>query len=450
MTTAVRTTQRAYPAYKDSGIEWLGEIPEHWEVWKVTHGFGSIGSGTTPKSDNDLYYEGTIPWITTSELREAEIFETSQKVTEQALRDYFALKLYAKGSLAIAMYGATIGRLGILGINATVNQACCVFSEPSVFDTKFFYYWLWMRRPILVSLSTGGGQPNLSQDDLKQLRVPLPPLPEQEAIARFLDHKTAQIDALIAKKEALLARLADKRTALISQAVTQGLDPTVPMRDSGIEWLGEIPEHWEVVKFRYCCSITQGQIDPTLPDYSERILIAPNHIESGTGRILFTETASDQGASSGKYLVNPGDIIYSKIRPALNKVCIADGYWLCSADMYPIRVDKGIDRSFMIYFLLSEQFVKLMVDESMRVAMPKVNRETLAACPIICPPQNEQREIALYLDLHTKQIDQQSSQIQSAIDKLKQYRTALITNAVTGKIDVREAGSWATQAPTSS
>ena len=156
MTAAVRTTQRAYPAYKDSGIEWLGEIPEHWEVWKVTHGFGSIGSGTTPKSDNDLYYEGTIPWITTSELREAEIFETSQKVTEQALRDYFALKLYAKGSLAIAMYGATIGRLGILGINATVNQACCVFSEPSVFDTKFFYYWLWMRRPILVSLSTGG------------------------------------------------------------------------------------------------------------------------------------------------------------------------------------------------------------------------------------------------------------------------------------------------------
>ncbi|MCB0113402.1 MAG: restriction endonuclease subunit S, partial [Caldilineaceae bacterium] len=257
-------------------------------------------------------------------------------------------------------------------------------------------------------------------------------------------------DALIAKKEALLARLADKRTALISQAVTQGLNPTVPMRDSGIEWLGEIPAHWEVVKFRYCCSITQGQIDPTLPDYSERVLIAPNHIESGTGRILATETALEQGAISGKYLVNPGDIIYSKIRPALNKVCIADGYWLCSADMYPISISKGIDRSFMLYFLLSEQFVKLMVDESMRVAMPKVNRETLAACPVICPPQNEQREIALYLDLHTKRIDQQSAQIQSAIDKLKQYRTALITNAVTGKIDVREARSWGTEAPVSS
>lgn len=228
-----------YPAYKPSEVTWLGDIPEHWDVWKVTHGFDRIGSGTTPKSDNPIFYDGDVPWVTTSELRETVISDTAQKVTEEAVASYSALKIYPKGSLAIAMYGATIGRLGMLGINATFNQACCVFSEPTVFDTRFVYYWLWMRRPILISLSNGGGQPNLSQDDLKKLWIPIPDIPEQQTIARFLDFKTAQIDALIAKKKALLDKLAEKRTALISHAVTKGLDPSVPMKDSGVEWLGK-------------------------------------------------------------------------------------------------------------------------------------------------------------------------------------------------------------------
>ena len=128
----------AYEKYKDSGVEWLGEIPEHWSVWKVSHGFKNIGSGTTPKSDNLAFYEGDIPWITTSELRESLIEDTAQKVTQEALKNYSALKVYPKGSIAIAMYGATIGRLGILGIDAAVNQACYVFSESKIFDLPFF------------------------------------------------------------------------------------------------------------------------------------------------------------------------------------------------------------------------------------------------------------------------------------------------------------------------
>src|SRR2546426_4649482 len=109
-------------------------------------------------------------------------------------------------------------------------------------------------------------------------------------------------------------------------------------KDSGVEWLGQMPSHWSVRKWRYCCHVTQGQVPPDDERYRDRIMIAPNHIESGTGRILFTETADEQGAASGKYLVKPWDIIYSKIRPALNKACIATGHWLCSADMYPVAV----------------------------------------------------------------------------------------------------------------
>jgi len=209
---------------KDSGIEWLGEIPEHWEVWKVTHGFRCLGSGTTPKSDDLKYYDGHIPWVTTSELRENIIEDTVNKITDDALRDYPTLRLYPAGTLLFAMYGATIGRMGLLGIPATVNQACAAFTEPITLDAKFTYYWLWMHRPLLIALSVGGGQPNLSQEDLKQLRIPAPPIDEQQAIAAFLDRETTRIDALIDKIRKSIDLLREYRTALISAAVTGRID----------------------------------------------------------------------------------------------------------------------------------------------------------------------------------------------------------------------------------
>lgn len=209
---------------KASGVPLLSDIPAHWDVWKVTHGFRTIGSGTTPKSDNPIFYDGDIPWVTTSELRESVILDTTQKVTNEAIATYSALKKYPIGSLAIAMYGATIGRLGILGVDATFNQACCVYSDPLVFDTRFVYYWLWMRRPILISLSNGGGQPNLSQDDLKKIWIPIPSLDEQQAIVRTLDAKTAKVDEQTIKVEEVIAKLLEYRSSLITNAVTGKID----------------------------------------------------------------------------------------------------------------------------------------------------------------------------------------------------------------------------------
>jgi type I restriction enzyme, S subunit len=209
---------------KPSGVEWLGEIPEHWEIWKVNHGFKCIGSGTTPRSDDFSFYEGDVPWVTTSELRESIIYDTNSKLTNLALKNFSSLKLYPVGTVLIAMYGATIGRLGILGVPATVNQACCAFSDPIIFDIQFFFYWLMNRRPILISRSVGGGQPNLSQEDLKPLRVPTPPIGEQRAIAAFLENETVKIDGTITKIEESLDKLKEYRTALISAAVTGQID----------------------------------------------------------------------------------------------------------------------------------------------------------------------------------------------------------------------------------
>ncbi|MGP5075022.1 restriction endonuclease subunit S [Psychrobacter celer] len=210
---------------KDSGVEWLGEIPEHWDSFKITHLVETIGSGTTPKSSNSNYYadEGTL-WVTTSELRESVIADTKKKLTEDALQDYSTLKVFPINSVAIAMYGATIGRLGILGEEATFNQACCVYSESEKIHYKFLYYWLWYRRPILISLSNGGGQPNLNQDDLRKLVIPIPAIKEQEEIVNYLDNKTQKIDKMSEATTDIITKLQEYRAALITQAVTGKID----------------------------------------------------------------------------------------------------------------------------------------------------------------------------------------------------------------------------------
>ena len=205
---------------KNSGVEWLGDVPAHWETWKITHAIDLIGSGTTPKSDNAEYYDGDILWVTTSELRENFISDTKQKVSDSAIKEYSALKIYPVNSVAMAMYGATIGRLGILEREATFNQACCVFGNSKILHYKFLFYWLWHRRPILISLSNGGGQPNLSQDDLRKLKIPIPSYEEQINIAEYLDQETVKIDRLCETINQTIGRLKEYRTTLITQAVT--------------------------------------------------------------------------------------------------------------------------------------------------------------------------------------------------------------------------------------
>ena len=208
---------------KDSGIEWLVEIPAHWEVKKASLLF-SIGSGTTPPTDQREYYDGDTGWVTTSELRESVVTATEKTVTAKALQAFPTLSVYPQGSIVVAMYGATIGRLGILGTPAAVNQACCVFCNAKELNAWFWFYWLQSRRHHLISLGYGGGQPNLSQELLKSIRVPVPMQLEQRAIVAYLDRETKRIDALVAKVQKAIALLKEQRAALISAAVTGRID----------------------------------------------------------------------------------------------------------------------------------------------------------------------------------------------------------------------------------
>lgn len=211
---------------KDSGVEWIGEVPEHWERRKIAHAFECIGSGTTPPSDQDKWYsDGEIPWITTGELRETVITETSKCVTTKALEEFSTLRLYPAGSLAMAMYGATIGRLGILGVPATTNQACCVLSGEISLSIRYAYFWLLAFKQQIIDLyAAGGGQPNINQEVIAFLRVPAPNLVEQATITAFLDRETARIDLLTQKTQHSIDLLKERRSALITAAVTGQID----------------------------------------------------------------------------------------------------------------------------------------------------------------------------------------------------------------------------------
>ena len=208
---------------KSSGLHFLGNVPKHWKKFKVAHAFGT-SSGTTPPTDEPKWYEGDVPWVQSSELRENVVFSTEKKVTVEAVQKFSALKIYPAGTLLLAMYGATIGRVGLLGVPATTNQACCALHPLGEISTQFFCWWLQAYRDELVARGYGGGQPNISATLISGMYFFAPLPEEQQAIAEYLDDETAKIDALITHTQEEIALLKELRAATIADAVLGRVD----------------------------------------------------------------------------------------------------------------------------------------------------------------------------------------------------------------------------------
>ena len=424
---------KPYPKYKNSGVEWIGEVPEHWEMEKVSHAFSTIGSGTTPIAGNPEYHnEGTTPWINTGDLNNGILKTCSKKITNIAFNDYSALKIYPIGSLIIAMYGATIGKVSILDFTACTNQACCVLSESKKWNVKYVFYWFIANKEHIVSMSYGGGQPNISQEIIKSLKIPLPERNEQYAIITYLDRKTSQVDNRISKKQKLIELLEEERAAIINQAVTKGLNPDAPMKNSGIEWLGEVPEHWEVKRLKYFFRlITEKNCS------LQTKKVALENIESWTGRFIDSEVDyQGEGISFLK-----GDVLFGKLRPYLAKVLNTKFSGASVGDIFVMRPKLGISSIFAFYRFLSKPFIDIVNGSTFGAKMPRASWSFIANLYIAVPGYDEQGGIAAYLDRKTTKIDQTTSKIEKQIDLLKEFRTALISKAVTGKIDVRDGGS---------
>jgi type I restriction enzyme S subunit len=217
--TVTRGLDKTVPM-KDSGVEWIREVPAHWELKKLSQSFSQIGSGTTPKSGIDIYYEGgATNWINTGDLNDGILYNCKRKITNRALQDH-SLTIYPAGSIIIAMYGATIGKVSISMIDGCTNQACCVLNDSKTINVRFLFYWFISKREYIISLSYGGGQPNISQDTIKNLRVISPSIAEQTAIANYLDEKTAHIDRIVAAINSQIDKLKELRLTLINDVVT--------------------------------------------------------------------------------------------------------------------------------------------------------------------------------------------------------------------------------------
>jgi type I restriction enzyme S subunit len=318
------------------------------------------------------------------------------------------------------MYGATIGKLSMLQFPATVNQACCVFAGRSPITSQFMFYWFLGLRHQIISLATGGGQPNVSQDILRTLRVACPAMEEQHQIAAFLDRECGKLDALQAKQERLIELLKEKRQALISHAVTRGLDPTAKLKPSGVEWLGEVPEHWSIPQLGKKITLQRGY------DITKDLQTEGNvPVVSSGGISSYHDIAPCRG---------PGVVVGRKgSAGAIHWIDCP--YWPHDTTLFVSEFKKNLPR-FVYYKLLSMDLIGFDTGS----ANPTLNRNNIHPELVSWPASlAEQRSIVAHLDEKCGKIDQLKAKAERGIELLKERRSALISAAVTGKIDVRDS-----------
>ncbi len=433
-----------YDTYKPSGVKWLGEIPSHWEVIKTSHLFSHIGSGTTPKSGSEEYYtEEGFPFLQTGDLNDSYIIETSKKITEKALRET-NLTIYPQGSLIIAMYGATIGKLGILSIDTTVNQACCVLPKSPKIDTKFAFYAYLAARTDLIFQSKGGGQPNISQDTIKNERVPVPSSAEQSAIAAYLDNVTAKIDAAIAQQQKMIDLLNERKQIIINRAVTRGLNPNARMKDSGVEWIGEVPEHWEIRKLGTIGSTINGvSHDSSYFGEGEPFVSYSDVYKNYSLPKLVSGLAKSSMQERLIFSVEKGDVFFTRTSETAEEI----GFTSTCLETIPNAVFAGflirfrpqaglLDPNFSMYYFRANIHRSFFVKEMNLVIRASLSQQLLRGLPVLLPPLQEQCDISNYLKREINEIDLCLNSKMKQISLLQERKQIIINEVVTGKVKV--------------
>ncbi len=420
---------KKYDEYKDSGVAWIGDVPKHWKVIKTSLAFQGIGSGTTPSTSKKEYYDDNGNgkyWLQTGDLEDGIIYDTSKKVSNIAIKEC-NLTFYPIDSIIIAMYGATIGKVGILGIESATNQACCVIPVTKKQIAKYFFYEFLACKPALLIAAIGGGQPNISQDTIKKLKIVIPPIIEQAAIATYLDTHCAKIDNLISIQQKRIALLQELKQSVITHAVTKGLNPNVQMKRSGVEWIGDVPKHWEYCRFKDFMLL-----QTTASNSNKKIGL--ENIESRSGKFVYTGSEFE---GNGIAFSNQ-DIIYGKLRPYLQKVWLATFDGNAVGDFFVFRMKSNSCPSFVKYLMLSDGYTKETDGSTIGAKMPRVSSDFILTMHYCLPPITEQAAIASYLDHKCATIDTSISNAQHQIDLLQEYKQSLITEVVTGKRKVTD------------
>lgn len=435
-----------YPAYKDSGVEWLGEVPEHWEVSTIKRNYSILG-GSTPKSEVNDYWDGEICWITPadlSRLQSEKIHDSIRKITSSGLNSCGA-NLVPVGSIVLSTR-APIGSIGIAAIALCTNQGCKSLVPHQNQESRFLAYFLGVATSELNIRGKGTTFLELSADELGAFRAGMPPQEEQKAIANFLDRETAKIDALVAEQAKLVALLKEKRQSVISHAVTQGLDPSVPMKNSGVEWLGKVPAHWKVRKIKQLTSrISSGKTplggNETYLDEGVLFLRSQNVYDDGLrldDAVFISEETHQAMVVSA---VQPNDILLNITGASIGRSCLVPREFPAANVNQHVCVVRLVDEEavpFIAWFFKSD-VAKNQIDLAQNgAAREGLNFEQIGAMVLPLPNAKEQFQIQCFLDAETAKLDALTAEAQSAITLLQERRTALISAAVTGQIDVRQ------------
>ena len=438
-----------YAEYKDSGIKWLGFVPSHWAI-----------AGFKKYLESTVDYRGKTPekveegifLVTARNIKNGVVnYSLSQEYV--ALKDYDEIMSRGKPLLGDVLFTteAPLGEVAQIDKEdiALAQRIIKFRGKKNILDNTYLKYFILSQQfqDSLMTFATGSTALGIKAERLGYLQQCIPPINEQLKIANFLDHETAQIDTLIAKQEKLIELLKEKRQAVISHAVTKGLNPNVPMKDSGVEWLGEVPEHWTVSKLKYFASIQGGfafSSDLFIEEGTQVLRIGnvyQNCLSLDRQPIFI---ANDLVKNFQDFLVKKNDVLMS-LTGTLGKrdygfaiKIETDDQYLLNQRVAKISAYKNIDTDFMIYVLWSESYLTQLYSLPSGTKQANLSNSDVLGIEIIVPPSmEEQKNIARYIKDKLEKFDEMILKAESAIQLMQERRTALISAAVTGKIDVR-------------
>lgn len=442
---------KPYPAYKDSGVEWLGDVPGHW--WNAPIKYMALERKSLFLDGDWIESKdisaGDIRYITTGNVGEGEYKEQGAGfISDETFRALNCTEVY-EGDLLVSRLNSPIGRACIvpdLGTRVVTSVDNVIFRPDRNFHKKFIVYLFSSKEYFehTGNLARGATMQRISRGLLGNIRIIALPMEEQTQIARFLDHETARIDALIEEQQRLIELLKEKRQAVISHAVTKGLDPTVPMKDSGVEWLGEVPAHWVVKRLKHLCSdIKAGPFGSAL---TKDMYVATGYKIYGQEQVIPCNfdigdyyIDEERFVSLSQYQVQSGDVLISCVG-TFGKIAVVPEIFepgIVNPRLIRVRVNGLVSAQYLSTVLRSsvvfEQFSLLSRGGTMDV----INIGTLSEVVLVLPSMEEQLGILLFITDQTRRFDNLVDQAFHGVELLQERRSALISAAVTGKIDVR-------------
>ena len=427
--------ENRYDKYKDSGIAWIGEIPEHWEVIKTKNAFNII-SGATPKTDNIAYWDGEITWITPADYKTEDIIIKSGKrnITTEGLNSC-GTSIVPQGSIIFSKR-APIGLVAINAVPLCTNQGCISCIPKPYVNTKYFYYLMSVLTEWFELFGSGTTFKELSTNNFANFSLSQPSFTEQQSIATYLDQKCGEIDELITLQEEMITKLQSYKQSVITETVTKGLDKNVPLKDSGIEWIGEIPEHWEIRKLKNIFLLSTGTTPKDFDKISEEDNLinwyTPSDILDSCNDLFSSQRKlSEKVIYENKISLFPiGTLLYVGIGASAGKVGYANENGYTNQQITGLIPLECYSRFYFYYLSALKDKIR---DNAFFTTLPIINNAYLGQELIPYPPIHEQQSIANYLVQKCSEIDELISIKQQKIEKLKDYKKSLIFECVTGK-----------------